>query len=64
MTQGSKSLFAFDGRCKVSLAYGYARSVSSLNRMMRKLGIGRKKQRKKRHVPKPYETPKVAGERV
>lgn len=28
------------------------------------LGIGRKKQRKKRHVPKPYDTPKLAGERV
>ncbi len=40
----------------------YARSASSLNRMMRKLGIGRKKQRKKRHVPKPYETPQVTGE--
>ncbi len=30
---------------------------------MNKLGIGRKKQRKK-YIPKPYETPKTAGERV
>lgn len=44
--------------------HGYTRSVSSLHRMMRKLGIGRKKQRKRKHVPKPYETPKTAGERV
>lgn len=44
--------------------HGYARSVCSLNRAMRKLGIGRKKQRKKKHVPQPYDTPKIAGERV
>lgn len=44
--------------------HGYKRSVSSLNRTMKKLGIGRKKQRKRRHKPKPYETPKKAGERV
>jgi len=44
--------------------HGYTRSVSSLNRAMKKLGIGRKKQQKKRHVPQPYETPKIAGERV
>ena len=44
--------------------HGYTRSVSSLDRAMKKLGIGRKKQRKKRYVPQPYETPKVAGERV
>ena len=44
--------------------HGYTRSVSSLLRAMRKLNIGRKKQRKKRYKPKPYETPKTAGERV
>ena len=44
--------------------HGYTRSISSLNRIMKKLGIGRKKQRKKRYVPKPYDTPKTAGERV
>jgi len=44
--------------------HGYTRSVSALNRMMKKLGIGRKKQRKKKHVPKAYDTPKDAGERV
>ena len=44
--------------------HGYTRSVSSLDRVMKKLGIGRKKQRKKRHVPQPYETPKIAGVRV
>ncbi len=42
--------------------HGYARSVSSLNRMMRKLGIGRKKQRKKKYIPKPYYTLKIPGE--
>lgn len=44
--------------------HGYTRSVCSLNRAMKVLGIGRKKQRKKRHVPQPYDTPKMAGERV
>lgn len=42
----------------------YTRSISSLNRIMKKLGIGRKKQRKKGHKSKPYDTPKVAGERI
>lgn len=44
--------------------YGYTRSVSSLDRAMKNLGIKRKKQRKKRYVPQPYDTPKIAGERV
>ena len=44
--------------------HGYTRSVSSLDRVMKKLGIGKKRQRKKRHVPQPYDTPKIAGERV
>lgn len=44
--------------------HGYTRSVSSLDRAMKRLGIGRKRQRKKRHVPQPYDTPKIAGERV
>ena len=44
--------------------HGYTRSVCSLNRVMKVLGIGRKKQRKKRHIPQPYDTPKMAGERV
>ena len=44
--------------------HGYTRSLCSLNRMMKVLCIGRKKQRKKKHVLKPYETPKTAGERV
>ena len=38
----------------------YTRCVSSLKRM----GIGRKKQRKRRHVSQPYNTPKIAGERI
>lgn len=42
----------------------YTRSVCSLNRAMRKLGIGRKKQQKKKHKPQPYDTPKIAGERI
>ncbi len=44
--------------------HGYTRSVSSLNRAMKKLGIGRKKQKRKKYKAKPYETPKTAGERV
>ena len=44
--------------------HGYTRSERSLLRAMRKLGIGRKKQRKRQYKPKPYETPKTAGERV
>ena len=46
------------------IKHRYTRSVSSLYRAMKKLGIGRKKQRKKKHKPKPYDTPKKAGERV
>ena len=41
--------------------HGYTRSLCSLNRAMKALGIGR---RRKKYTPKPYETPKVAGERV
>lgn len=44
--------------------HGYTRSVCSLNRAMKKLGIGRKKQRRRKHVAKPYDTPKTAGKRV
>ena len=44
--------------------HGYTRNVNSLYRAMKKMGIGRKKQRKKKHVSQPYETPKIAGERV
>jgi len=44
--------------------HGYTRSICSLNRAMKALGIGRKKQRRKKHIPKPYDTPKIAGERV
>ena len=44
--------------------HGYTRSLCSLNRVMKRLEIGRKKQRKKRYEPQPYDTPKTAGERV
>ena len=44
--------------------HGYTRSTCSLNRVMKSLGIGRRKQRKKKYVPQPYDTPTVAGERV
>lgn len=44
--------------------HSYTRSICSLNRVMKQLGIGRKKQRKKKYVPKPYDTPKIPGERV
>ena len=44
--------------------HGYTRSICSLNRVMKALGLGRKKQRSKKYIPKPYETPKTPGERV
>ena len=44
--------------------HGYKRSQGSLNRTMKGMGIGRKKQRKKKYISKPYETPQKAGERV
>lgn len=39
----------------------YTRSICSLNRVMKQLGIVRKEQRKKKYVPKPYDTPKTPG---
>ena len=44
--------------------HGYTRSICLLNRAMKNLGIGRRKQRKKKHIPQPYDTPKIAGERI
>ena len=44
--------------------HGYTRSICSLNRVMKVLEIGRRKQRKREYVPKPYDTPKIPGERV
>lgn len=44
--------------------HGYTRSVSGLYRAMKRLGIGRKRQRKKKHRAQPYDTPKTAGERI
>lgn len=44
--------------------HGYSRSLSALNRAMKSLGIGRKKQRTKKHISKPYDTPKTPGERI
>jgi len=44
--------------------HGYERSVSGLYRAFRRLGIGRKGQRKKKRYAKPYDTPKTAGERI
>lgn len=44
--------------------HGYTRSLCTLNRTMKHLGIGRKKQRGKKYIPKPYDTPKTPGERV
>jgi len=44
--------------------HGYTRSTCSLNRVMKRMEIGRKKQRKKQYVPQPYDTPKMPGERV
>ncbi|MCL1829633.1 MAG: DDE-type integrase/transposase/recombinase, partial [Oscillospiraceae bacterium] len=44
--------------------HGYERSVSGLYRATKRLGIGRKAQRKKKHRAQPYDTPKTAGERL
>ena len=44
--------------------HGYARSVSGLYRAMKRLNLGRRKQRKRKHIPQPYETPQRAGERI
>jgi transposase InsO family protein len=48
----------------LEMKHGYTRSLCTLNRAMKGMGIGRKKQRKKKYVSKHYETPKMAGERV
>lgn len=48
----------------LEMKHGYTKSICSLNRTMKKLEIGRKKQRKRKYSPKPYDTPKIAGERV
>ena len=48
----------------LEIKHGYTRSLCTLNRAMKTLGIGRKKQRKKKYISKPYDTPKEAGERV
>ena len=48
----------------LEMKHGYTSSVCSPNRAMKKLEIGRKKQRKKMYATKPYDTPKTAGERV
>lgn len=44
--------------------HGYTRSVSGLYQAMKRLGLLKKRQRKKRRQAKPYDTPKIAGERV
>lgn len=44
--------------------HGYTRSVSGLYRAMKRLGLLRRKQRKRRHKAQIWDTPKVAGERV
>lgn len=44
--------------------HGYKRSISGLYRAVKRLGINRKRQRKKRHKAQPYDTPKIAGERI
>lgn len=45
--------------------HGYKRSgVSGLYRAMKRLGIGRKKRRRKLRKSQPYDTPKRAGKRV
>ena len=44
--------------------HDYKRSLCTLNRSMKSMGIGRTKQRKRAYHAKPYETPQIAGERV
>lgn len=44
--------------------HGYSRSISALYHAMKRLNLLKKRQRKKRYQAKPYETPKIAGERV
>jgi transposase len=44
--------------------HGYSRSVSGLYKALKRQGLLRERQRKKRHTPKPYDTPKIAGERI
>ena len=44
--------------------HGYTRSVSGLYKAMKRMDLIRKRQRKKRYQAKPYDTPKIAGERV
>lgn len=44
--------------------HGYARSLSSFCRVIRRLGLFDRPKRKKRRVSKPYHTPEVPGEKV
>lgn len=44
--------------------HGYGRSVSGLYKALKRQGLLRERQRKKRYKPQPYDTPKIAGERV
>jgi Integrase core domain. len=49
---------------KMEDEYGYSRSTGSLYKMMKKMGLLKKKQRKKTYKPKPYETPTIPGEKI
>jgi transposase InsO family protein len=44
--------------------HGYSRSVSGLYRAMKRLNLGRKRQRRRKHKAQSYDTPKIAGERI
>jgi len=69
-TISTKAITAFKGLGFVCLhmmletKHWYTRSICSLNSVMKAKGIGRKKQRRKKHVSRLYDTPKTAGERV
>lgn len=44
--------------------HGYSRSVSSLYRVMRSLGMFKNKKKRNKRVNKPYKTPSVPGEKL
>ena len=44
--------------------HGYSRSVSSLYRVMRSLGMFKNKKKRDKRVNKPYKTPSVPGEKL
>lgn len=48
----------------LEMKFGYTQTMCSLNRVMKRLGIGREKQQKKKYIPRPYYSPEIPRERV